>query len=111
MDIDNAPLPALLAALGERLRAARLRANLTQQALADAAGVSVKTVANAEDGHNVSLETWLMLLRGVGRTDLIAALLEDEGPSPIDIARRRGRQRQRASGDRGRDEDGDDWQW
>ncbi len=99
-------------ALGERLRAARLAANLSQKSLAEAAGVSIKTVANAEDGQNVSVETLLLLMRGLGRLSDIEDVLREEGPSPIELARRQGQQRQRASGERGRaNEPGDDWQW
>lgn len=112
MSIYSKSIPAILRELGERLRRARLEANLTQQALADAASVSLKTVANAEDGQNVSVETLLLLLRGVGRLDDVAALLADEGPSPIELAKRRGRSRQRASGKRSEGKpSSDDWQW
>ncbi|MDH3748918.1 MAG: helix-turn-helix domain-containing protein [Gammaproteobacteria bacterium] len=112
MSIYSKPIPAILRELGERLRRARLKANLTQQALADSASVSLKTVANAEDGQNVSVETLLLLLRGVGRLDDIQSLLADEGPSPIELARRQGKARQRASGKRSQGKSSsEDWQW
>lgn len=98
--------------LGERLRQARLGANLTQQDLATRVGVSMKTVQNAEDGQNISLETLILLLRGVGRLNDLENLLADTGPSPVELARRHGHSRQRASGRRtaARDEE-DTWQW
>jgi putative transcriptional regulator len=98
-----------LLALGARLRRCRLRANLTQKTLAERAGVSLKTVANAEEGRNVSVETLLLLLRALGRLDDIEAVLADDGPSPVELARRQGRRRQRASG--GQDDDEERWTW
>tara|TARA_R110002049_G_scaffold23726_20_gene84183 strand:+ start:1018 stop:1356 length:339 start_codon:yes stop_codon:yes gene_type:complete len=112
MDIYTKTVEQAQKALGERLRAARLAANLTQKALAESAGVSQKTVANAEDGQNISVETLLLLLRSLGRLSEIEQVLHDDGPSPIELARRQGHQRQRASGARGaRDETDKDWRW
>jgi transcriptional regulator with XRE-family HTH domain len=85
---------------------------LTQSALADAAGVSLKTVANAEDGQNVSVETLLLLMRGVGRLEDVDTLLADPGPSPVELAKRRGKRRQRASGKHAKEKDAPEgWQW
>lgn len=112
MDIDRKAPEAILKDLGLRLRAARLAANLTQRELAEAARVSPKTVANAEDGQNISLETLLLLMRGVGRLADVERLLADRGPSPVELAKRSGRQRQRASGRRDDDQGNDgEWQW
>jgi putative transcriptional regulator len=112
MSIDEATLGAILAGLGQRLRRARLDANLTQAALATRAGVSLKTVRNAEDGQNISVETLVLLLQGVGRQQDLERLLASEGPSPVELAERQGRARQRASGRRARDASATDtWQW
>ena len=112
MNIAEKSAKAILSLLGRRLRQARLGANLTQQALAAQVGVSVKTVRNAEDGQNISLETLILLLGGVGRLNDLEYLLADPGPSPIELARRLGRRRQRASGHRGSGEVATDtWQW
>jgi len=110
MNINQSAVSAALNSLGGRLRRARLAANLTQKDLSELAGVSLKTVTNAEDGRNVSLETFAALLAGVGRLNELDALIASDGPSPVELARRRGRQRQRASGTRGGG-DGDDWTW
>lgn len=109
MDIHEKAVESSLSALGARLKRARLEANLTQRELARRAGVSLKTLGNAEDGQNVSLETLLRLLQGLGRLSEMSAVLADEGPSPIELAARRGRQRQRV---RARSDDDDrEWQW
>ncbi len=102
------PSERILTELGRRLRRARLDANLTQRALAKGVGVSLKTVCNAEDGHNISLGTLIRLLRGVGALATLEPLLADQGPSPIALAERGGRIRQRASGAR---RGGRAWRW
>ena len=110
MDITLESDSAILAAIGERLRRIRLDLNLTRDALAESVGVSSDTVRNVEAGSNTSLETLLRLLRGLGKLDELAPLLADEGPSPVQLARRRGVLRQRATGSRGKSPD-DRWQW
>ncbi len=112
MNIEKKPVAAALSLIGRRLRRARLAANLTQQDMATRVGVSLKTVSNAEDGQNISLETLILMLQGVGRLDDIQNLLPDDGPSPVELAERQGRTRQRATGRRAQDKDTSDaWQW
>ena len=101
---------AIQGALGERLRNARLNLNLTRESLAANAGLSVDTVRNAETGRNVSLETLIRLLRGLGRLEDLGLLLESGGPSPVQLAKRQGKMRQRASGSREK-KGTEGWQW
>jgi transcriptional regulator with XRE-family HTH domain len=108
---------AALAELGSRLARARLARNLTQQQLADQAGVSVDTVRRLERRQSITLTALLRLLRALGQLDALDRLLPDELPSPIEqLERERGRRR-RAAGSRGRRpqdkpaaEPGD-WKW
>jgi len=112
MKIEDKPVTAVLSALGRRLRRARLNANLTQSELGSLARVSLKTVRNAEDGQNISLETLILLLQGVGHGDDLDLLLADGGPSPVELLERQGRVRQRATGKRAESKDAaDTWQW
>jgi transcriptional regulator with XRE-family HTH domain len=56
-----------LAALGDRLRTARLRREMTQAMLAERVGVSVPTVAKLEDGNpSTSLATTLRVFTALG---------------------------------------------
>lgn len=64
--------------LGERARAARVAARLTQAELADRANVSVGALKNLESGSGSSTSTLVKVLRAVGREDWIDKL----GPSP-----------------------------
>jgi transcriptional regulator with XRE-family HTH domain len=64
-------------ALGKRLRAARLRRNMSQPILAERVGVSVPTIGKLEDGDpSTSLATMLRVLTVLGLAadiDLLAA--------------------------------------
>ena len=110
MNLNESSDTAIQSALGARLRDARLDLNMTRANLAANIGVSVDTVRNAETGRNVSTETLIRLLRGLGQLDDLAALLAVRGPSPVRLARRQGKIRRRASGSRDKQESGR-WQW
>ncbi len=64
-------------ALGQRLRAARMRRSMTQQVLAERVGVSIPTMAKLENGDpSTSLATVLRALTVLGLAgdiDLVAA--------------------------------------
>ncbi len=107
MSIESWTDEAILAQVGERIRTERLNRNLTAQEVADYAGVSLATLSKVERGHNHSLKTLLRILRALGLLNRVEALLPDQGPSPIQLARLRGKQRQRATGSRGRDRPAD----
>ena len=66
-----------IAALGTRLRTARLRRKMTQTMLAERVGVSVPTIGKLEDGDpSTSLATMLRVLSALGLAadiDLLAA--------------------------------------
>lgn len=67
----------LLKLLGKRLRDLRLAQDMTQQALAKASGMSVFTITQAENGHNVSMLNIIKGLRGMGRLDLLSTLVSE----------------------------------
>ncbi len=107
---------ALLRKLGDRLRRQRLNQNLTQQQLAERAGVAPRTVRGLEAGASASMDTWLSLLRALGCLDQVDLFLPEPPPSPIELAKLKGRYRQRASGVRGQEapaaeESAGGWTW
>lgn len=79
-------------ALGERVRAHRKARKLTQQQLADRAGLSRPTLSNLERGHDVSLDSFLSVLRALDLLGALDAAVLAPAPSPIEaLAERRGR--------------------
>ena len=70
-----------LEALGGRLRAARLRRELSQAALADKVGVHVQTILKLESGNPAtSLATMLLVLKALGMAADIDALAAGDAP-------------------------------
>jgi transcriptional regulator with XRE-family HTH domain len=90
----------ILAELGRRLKRTRLSQNVTQQELAERAGVSQRTVSAAESGDDIRLSTLVRLLRALSRLAGIEALLPAPQVSPLELVERHGKQRQRARGRR-----------
>lgn len=88
---------AIVIEIGQRLRRKRLEKNMTQQKLADVAGVNRTTISEMERGNPFGVLTLIGALRGLDSLDAIDALLPDPGISPLQLARMRGKQRQRAS--------------
>ncbi|MFH0945648.1 MAG: helix-turn-helix transcriptional regulator [Planctomycetota bacterium] len=88
---------AILEEIGRRLKRRRLELNLTQQHIADQAGLNRTTVSEIERGSPSGLLTLVQLLRALGSLDDLDAMLPDPGPSPLQLARLKGRVRRRAS--------------
>jgi transcriptional regulator with XRE-family HTH domain len=103
---------AVLAEVGARLRRRRLQRNQTQQALADEAGVSKRTVERLEGGGSAQLSSFLRICRALGLLERLEALVPEPLPSPIEQLDLGGKQRQRASKPSTEGEPtGDGWTW
>lgn len=96
MAFENMSPMAIAEELGDRLRSARLNANLTQAEVASRAGLSRPTVVAAEQGR-VQLENLIAILVAMGMTNQLDAFLPVQEISPLQLAKLRGRERQRAS--------------
>ena len=68
--------------IGEKLKAVRLKQNITQQSLAEAAEVSLSTVKKIENGEITSFGSFLRIMRILGKLDAIQPLVEEEQLSP-----------------------------
>jgi transcriptional regulator with XRE-family HTH domain len=88
---------AAMALIGERIQRERLNQNLTQEELAERAGIGVRTVRSLEAGQKPTVETLIRSLRALGRLGTVDAFLPEPGLSPLQLAKLQGRQRQRAS--------------
>lgn len=91
---------AALAELGRRIADARLARHMTQAGLAEAAGVSKRTVERLEDGGSTQLLNLIRCLRALERLEGLDRLIPETPINPIDLlGRRRRRQRARARKD------------
>ncbi len=96
MKIDNMSPAAIAEELGNRLKQARLRADLTQAEVAARAGLNRRTILNAEKGK-VQLENLVAILVAMNMADQLNMFLPVQEISPLQLAKLRGRERQRAS--------------
>jgi transcriptional regulator with XRE-family HTH domain len=101
---------AILAELGGRLAQRRLELQLTQEMLAEEAGVSKRTVERIEAGATTQTSTLIRVLRVLDLLDRLETLAPEAGPRPMDLIRLKGKARKRASGKRKPKEKGP-WRW
>ena len=82
--------------------AVRLRQNITQQSLADAAGVSLSSLKKIEKGEIGSFDSLLRVLRTLGKLDVLQPLVDEEQLSPSEyydlVHSSQATMRQRAAG-------------
>ena len=90
---------AILVELGARLAASRLAKNLTQEALAEAAGISKRTLERLESGEVASrLSALVRVCRALGLLNRLETLVPSPSVSPVEQLKLAGRRRKRASG-------------
>lgn len=73
---------AIFKKIGEKIKANRLKQNVTQQSLSEASGVPLSTLRRIENGEIGSFESLLRILRVLGLLDFIQPLVEEEQLSP-----------------------------
>ncbi|MGC9387114.1 MAG: helix-turn-helix transcriptional regulator [Hydrogenovibrio sp.] len=106
MGFESKAASAIAEGLGERLKQARLNQNKTQAEVAEAVGVSRKTILNAEKGK-AQLEVFVAILQALDLLEQLNRFLPPQPISPIQLAKLQGQQRQRASGQRHNAEEGE----
>lgn len=76
--------PELVRLLGSRFKEYRMRCNLTQKEVADLSGIGLTTIHKFENGSagNVSLSTFILLLKVVGQINALDELLPELPESP-----------------------------
>jgi len=75
----------ILVELGKSLQRKRVNFHLTQKDLAEKAGVSLYTITGMEKGRNVSLDTFIAVLRQMEHLDLLYHLFMQPEPIAPDV--------------------------
>ena len=102
----------ILAELGERLARLRLDKNLTQNELAQQAGVGLRTVQRLETGAAATqLSGFLRVCRVLGVIERFDALIPEPIASPIAQLKERGKLRKRATGKPLASDVSKKWKW
>ena len=70
--------------IGNRLRQARLKQNITQQSLAEAAEISLSSLKKIEKGEIGSFDSLIRVMRILGLLDVLQPLIEEEQLSPTE---------------------------
>jgi transcriptional regulator with XRE-family HTH domain len=81
------PTPAALQELGRRLAEVRKQRGLTQEELAQRAGLGVATLRRIEDGRDARLGSWVRLLQALDLSSALDRLLPEDLRSPLAEAR------------------------
>ncbi|MBL6955233.1 MAG: helix-turn-helix domain-containing protein [Chlorobium phaeobacteroides] len=86
---------AILGELGGRLAQRRLELQLSQEALAEQAGVSKRTVERIEAGATTQVSSMIRVMRGLGLLERLEALVPEAGPRPMELLKLKGKARKR----------------
>lgn len=72
-------IPELINLLGARFKDYRLRSNMTQKDVSVQSGISINTIHKFENGvtGNMSLGTFLLLLKAIGQIDALEELMPE----------------------------------
>ena len=83
-DYSEYSVTELVRLLGSRFKDYRLRANMTQKEVAEMSGLSMMTIHRFENGmvKNISLDTFLLLLKAVGSINDLNELMPEQPESP-----------------------------
>lgn len=92
---------AIAELLGERIKALRLRRNITQEGLAQATALSLNTIKSLESGKG-KLASVIAVLRELGALDQLDSFIPPPPISPLQLVRMQGKKRARATGSRAR---------
>ncbi len=96
--------------LGGRIKALRLRKNVTQKALAEATMLSVNSIKALESGRG-KLSTLIVVLRELGALEYLDSFVPEISISPMQLAKTQGKVRERASGEYRINKQDDDQPW
>ena len=68
--------------ISARLKGLRLKQNISRQDMAVGSGVSMSSIARMEDGEIKSFESFLRIIRTLGKVDIFEPLLQEDELRP-----------------------------
>jgi transcriptional regulator with XRE-family HTH domain len=74
----------ILSRIGNKLRAVRLKQNITQQSLSETANVSLSSIKKMEKGEIRSFDSLIRVLRILGKLEILQPLVDEEQLSPTE---------------------------
>lgn len=87
--------------LSAKIKELRLKQNITRQDLATSSGVSLSSIVRMEDGEIKSFESFLRIIRMLGKMEIFTPMLQEEEISPNEyyklVHSAKAKQRKRAS--------------
>ena len=72
----------ILKRISAKIKEIRLRQNISRQDMAASSGVSVSSIVRMEDGEIKSFESFLRIIRTLGKIEVLMPLLQEEEISP-----------------------------
>ncbi len=102
MDLYTKTDQGITEELGKRIKALRLRKNITQQTLADNTMLSLNTIKALESGKG-KLLTVITVLRELKSLEHINSFIPEVSISPLQLSKLHGKARERASSKRVKD--------
>ena len=99
--------------IGRKIKSIRLKRNITQSSLAEAASISLSSVKKVENGEIGAFDTLLRILRTLGMLESISSLIEEEQISPSEyyeiVNKSKKKTRRRAVGKLNVDKEESEW--
>jgi DNA-binding XRE family transcriptional regulator len=78
----------VLLSISKKVKDQRIRLRLTQKQLAFEADVSLKTLVNFEQGHNLSLLNFIGILRALKSIDQLNLIMPEPTINPLDYLKK-----------------------
>ena len=89
--------PAIVDDICLGIKQMRLNQNLSQNELANRAGLNRVTISRMEAGRAVTLLTLVQILRALDKLEILNAFIEEPEISPLQLLKQQERQRKKAS--------------
>lgn len=87
--------------ISAKIKELRLKQNISRQEMAESSGVSVSSIARMEDGEIKSFDSFLRIIRSLGKIEIFMPMVQEEDISPNEyykmVQSAKTKQRKRAS--------------